>query len=396
MKYNICVVTGTRADYGLLRELLIRLSNNPEVSLDLIVTGSHLSDKFGNTQNEIVNDGFCDYTALPIPLEDDSKEGMAKSTGKAISIFTDYFSSNRPNILVVLGDRYEIFAASISAHFLGIPIAHISGGDVTEGAIDNAIRHSITKMSSLHFPGCEQSRIRIIQMGEDPDTVFNVGEPGVENCLKTDFLSREELADSIGFTNILKDYSVVTFHPVTLDNSNGIQQIQELINAMDAFSDMSYIITLANADAGGREINDYWKTQEVNHKNWLVVPSLGVKRYLSSLKYSKLALGNSSSGIVEAPSLGIPTVNIGDRQKGRMISESVICCNTISSDIQKAIVEALSPDFYERAKHVISPFGNGNTSKLIESTLLEFLHSEKINLKKQFYDQSTNMEGSVL
>lgn len=396
MKYDICVVTGTRADYGLLHELLIRLKNNLEVSLDLVVTGSHLSDKFGNTQDEIINDGFSNYTTLPIPMDDDTKEGMAKSTGNAISIFTDYFSSNRPEILVVLGDRYEILAASIAAHFLGIPIAHISGGDITEGAIDNAIRHSITKMSSLHFPGCEQSKKRIIQMGEDPSTVFNVGEPGVENCLKTNFLSREELAGSIGFTNILNDYSVVTFHPVTLENSNGIQQIQELIKAMDAFPDMSYIITLANADAGGREINDYWKAQEINHKNWLVVPSLGVKRYLSALKYSKLVLGNSSSGMVEAPALGIPTVNIGDRQKGRMISESVICCNTVSSDIQKAITEVLNPDFQKKAKHVISPFGNGSTSKLIESTLLEFLHSDKINLKKQFYDQSTNTEGSIL
>lgn len=388
MKYNICVVTGTRADYGLLHELLIRLNNNPKVSLDLVVTGSHLSDKFGNTQGEIINDGFSNYTPLPIPLDDDTKEGMAKSTGNAISIFTDYFSSNRPDILVVLGDRYEILAASISAHFLGIPIAHISGGDITEGAIDNAIRHSITKMSSLHFPGCEQSKKRIIQMGEDPSTVFNVGEPGVENCLKTDFLSREELADSIRFTNVLKDYSVVTFHPVTLDNSNGIQQILELIKAMDAFPDMSYIITLANADAGGREINDYWKAQEINHKNWLVVPSLGVKRYLSALKYSKLVLGNSSSGIVEAPALGIPTVNIGDRQKGRMISESVVCCNAVSADIQKAITKVLSPDFQGNAKHVISPFGNGSTSELIEKYLLSFLSDlvNKQNTKKSFHD----------
>ena len=388
MKYDICVVTGTRADYGLLHELLIRLKNNPEVLLDLVVTGSHLSDKFGNTQDEIINDGFSNYTTLPIPMDDDTKEGMAKSTGNAISIFTDYFSSNRPEILVVLGDRYEILAASIAAHFLGIPIAHISGGDITEGAIDNAIRHSITKMSSLHFPGCEQSKKRIIQMGEDPSTVFNVGEPGVENCLKTNFLSREELAGSIGFTNVLKDYSVVTFHPVTLENSNGIQQIQELIKAMDAFPGMSYIITLANSDAGGREINDYWKAQEINHKNWLIVPSLGVKRYLSALKFSKLVLGNSSSGIVEAPALGIPTVNIGDRQKGRMISGSVVCCNTVSADIQKAITKVLSSDFQENAKHVISPFGDGSTSELIEKYLLSFLSDlpTKQNIKKSFHD----------
>ncbi len=395
MKYDICVVTGTRADYGLLHELLIRLKNNPEVLLDLVVTGSHLSDKFGNTQDEIINDGFSNYTTLPIPIDDDTKEGMAKSTGNAISIFTDYFSSNRPEILVVLGDRYEILAASIAAHFLGIPIAHISGGDITEGAIDNAIRHSITKMSSLHFPGCEQSKKRIIQMGEDPSTVFNVGEPGVENCLKTNFLSREELAGSIGFTNVLKDYSVVTFHPVTLENSNGIQQIQELIKAMDAFPSMSYIITLANADAGGREINDYWKAQEINHKNWLIVPSLGVKRYLSALKYSKLVLGNSSSGIVEAPALGIPTVNIGDRQKGRMISESVVCCNAVSTDIQNAITKVLSPDFQENAKHVISPFGNGSTSELIEKYLLSFLSDlvNKQNIKKGFHDIQNNVKN---
>ncbi len=388
MKHSICVVTGTRADYGVLRELLIRLNNNQDVSLDLVVTGSHLSEKFGNTQNEIINDGLINYSSLPIPLDDDTKEGMAKSTGNAISLFTDYFSSNRPALLVVLGDRYEIFAASISAHFLGIPIAHISGGDVTEGAIDNAIRHSITKMSSLHFPGCEQSRKRIIQMGEDPSTVFNVGEPGVENCLKTSFFTREELADSIKFINIMHDYSVVTFHPVTLENNTSLHQVKELIKAMDAFPDMSFIITLANADAGGREINEYWKEQEINHKNWLVVPSLGVTRYLSALKYSKLVLGNSSSGIIEAPVLGTPTVNIGDRQKGRPISKSVICCNTANSEIKKAIAKALSPDFQAKAKHVISPFGNGNTSRLIEKQLISFL-SDSItnqNIKKSFYD----------
>lgn len=385
--HTICVVTGTRADYGLLRELLFRLRDNPSVSLDLVVTGSHLSDAFGNTQNEIIADGFSGFSRLPIPIEDDSGSAVAGATGIAICKFSEHFAANRPELAVVLGDRYEILAAVIAARMNGIAVAHISGGDVTEGAIDDAIRHSVTKMSQIHFPGCEQSRKRIIQMGEMPDTVFNVGEPGVENCLKTPFLTRQELARSIAFDGVLSDYCIVTFHPVTMENNTGEKQVTELIRAMDAIAGMNYIITMANADAGGRTINSLWTEAAKTRGNWLVVSSLGVLRYLSAMRYAKAVIGNSSSGIVEAPAMGIPTVNIGDRQKGRMTALSVISCPPEYASIRSAIETALDGTFRERAGKAVSPFGDGTASEKIEKHIMDYLNRKGFeHQKKPFYD----------
>ncbi|MBP3817424.1 MAG: UDP-N-acetylglucosamine 2-epimerase (hydrolyzing) [Butyrivibrio sp.] len=384
--YKICVVTGTRAEYGLLRSLLIKLNGHDSIDLQLVVTGSHLSEQFGNTQKEIQEDGFLEYIKLPIPIEDDSKEGMAFSTGVALQKFAELFSEQKPDLLVVLGDRFEIFAVAAAAHMIGIPTAHISGGDVTEGAVDDVIRHCITKMSVLHFPGCEQSRKRIIQMGEQPEAVFNVGEPGVENCLKRELMSRDALADNLEFPYIKRDYSVVTFHPVTMENNTAKSQMQELINAMEEIPDMAYIVTLANADAGGRMINEIWGREGKKHTNWLIVPSLGVLRYLSAVKYAKLVVGNSSSGVVEAPSMKTPTINIGDRQKGRMMADSVICCEPEREDIVRAMNIALTDDFQEKAKQVKSPFGDGSTSEQIMEHILKFLHSERTTQEKKFYD----------
>ena len=223
---KVCVVTGTRADYGLLRPLLFKLRQNDDIDLQLVVTGSHLSEKFGNTQREIQDDGFLNYVKMSIPIENDSKEGMAFSTGVALQKFAALLAKSKPDLLVVLGDRFEIFAAAAAAHMVGIPTAHISGGDVTEGAVDDAIRHCITKMSVLHFPGCEQSRKRIIQMGEQPDMVFNVGELGVENCLDQDLMTRADLADNLQFGFIKGDYAVVTFHPVTMEYNTAEWQLQ--------------------------------------------------------------------------------------------------------------------------------------------------------------------------
>lgn len=384
--HKVCVVTGTRADYGLLRQLLIKLKKNINIDLQLVVTGSHLSDKFGNTQQEIQNDGFYDYIKLPIPVEDDSKMGMGIATGVALQEIVGVFAQNSPKLLVILGDRFEILASAIAAHMMGIPVAHISGGDITEGAVDDAIRHCITKMSCLHFPGCEQSRKRIIQMGEHPDTVFNVGEPGVENCLNLDLMEREELGKNLNFEYINGDYSVVTFHPVTMENNTAKQQLYELINTMNQFPDMAYIVTLANADAGGRLINDIWLREGEKHENWLVVSSLGVVRYLSAVKYAKLVIGNSSSGIVEAPSMKTPTINIGDRQKGRMMADSVVCCEPKCKDIENAMKKALTNDFQEKAKYVKSPFGVGDTSDQIVEHILDFLANNRDTQKKSFYD----------
>lgn len=385
-RYRVCVVTGTRAEYGLLRTLLFKCKDNDEILLQLIVTGSHLSDSFGNTQNEIIEDGFTDFIKLPIPMNDDSKKGMTVTTGVAITKFAEIFEKNNYDIIVVLGDRFEILSAAIAAHLMGIPIAHISGGDVTEGAVDDAIRHCITKMSSIHFPGCSQSAKRIIQMGEQPETVFNVGEPGIENCLNTDFLMRDDLASDLNFDGIKKNYCVVTFHPVTMENNTAELQLHQLIEAMDCFSDMYYVITMANADAGGRSINDIWIKEGKKHPNWLVVSSLGIRKYLSAVKYSQLVIGNSSSGVIEVPSLDVPTINIGDRQKGRMMADSVISCEPNHKDIVSAMNIGLSQDFRSKSKQSVSPFGDGTTSKQILDIILCYLKKQKGTTKKHFYD----------
>ena len=385
-KCQICVITGTRAEYGLLRELLFKLRKDRRIDLGFVVTGSHLSDTFGKTEDEIIGDGFKDYIKVPIPMDDDSKEGMAYSAGVALQKFAELFKNYKPDLLIVLGDRFEIFAAVSAAHLLGISVAHISGGDVTEGAVDDAIRHCLTKMSYLHFPGCEQSAKRIIQMGEQPDRVFNVGELGVENCLNMKILSRKELSKSIGFDKVLDNYCVVTFHPVTMEADTAESQVYELIGAMDAQQSMSYIITMANADAGGRAINDIWIKEGKKRSNWLIATSLGVLRYLSAVKYARLVIGNSSSGVIEAPSMGTPTINIGDRQKGRVMAESVICCEPDKSCIADAMKKALTYDFQEKAKHIKSPFGNGTTSKLIVDIIIDYLKNKSQTNEKRFYD----------
>lgn len=385
-KHQIGVITGTRAEYGLLRNLIFKLKENKSIDFKLIVTGAHLCEEFGNTQSEIIKDGINNYIKVPIPIDDDSKDGMSLSAGIAMSNFAKLFSKYKPDLLIVLGDRYEIFSAVYAAHLAGIRVAHIGGGDITEGAVDDAIRHCITKMSNLHFPGCEQSRKRIIQMGEQPQYVFNVGEPGVENCLDLEKMSRKVLAESLNFDIVNNDYSLVTFHPVTMENNTGIEQVYELIHAMDKLKDMYFIITMANADAGGRAINDIWIKEGKKRKNWLVVTSLGVVRYLSAMKYAKLVIGNSSSGIIETPSMGIPTINIGDRQKGRMMAESIISCLPIEKDISNSMNIALADDFQEASKHVYSPFGNGNTTDQIIRYVLDYLNSKQENNEKHFYN----------
>ena len=369
-RYSVGVVTGTRAEYGLLRPLLFKLRDNKIINLKLIVTGSHLSGKFGSTKDEIIKDGFDDFYAIPIPIDDDSKTGMAYATGEATKLFAELFNKYNPDLLVVLGDRFEIFSAVSAAHLMGI----------------DAIRHCLTKMSYLHFPGCDEARKRIIQMGESPDRVFNVGEFGVENCINTEFLTREALAESVDFYDINKDYSVVTFHPVTMESNTGIQQLCELIKAMDSIEGMSYIITMANADAGGREINEKWIEEGKKHKNWKVVTSLGVTRYLSALKYAKLCIGNSSSGLVEAPSLGVPTINIGDRQKGRIQPGSVINCDAKCADIARAIKKGLSEEWIYKTRNIDNPFGNGTASQQTIDIIIKFLGTSKSGIEKPFYD----------
>lgn len=386
MKYDICVVTGTRAEYGVLRPVLSAIKNNACAQLDLMVTGTHLSPAFGNTVNEIIRDGFEDYRAVPIPIDDDSRRGMAHSTGVAIDKFSAFFSERCPDILVVLGDRFETFAAAVAAYLLRIPIAHISGGDVTEGAVDDGLRHCITKLSSIHFPGSEKSAQRLIQMGEEPETVYKYGDTGVENCLNVKKLPRKQLADILKFPQMLEKYAVVTFHPVTMEPDSAVRQIKELISAMEALDDISYIITMANADAGGRIINAAWEDAVKKNKNWLLTPSLGVQKYLSALTYASVVLGNSSSGVVEAPVLKVPTVNIGDRQKGREMAKSVICCETKKGEIIKSVKKALSEEWLNEIKSDCSVFDNMTTSEKIVDTILTLLRDGKIKDRKVFHD----------
>lgn len=386
MKHTVCVVTGSRAEYGLLHPLLVRLQNDNDITLWIVVTGSHLSRVFGNTQNEIEKDGFILHRLIPLSLEDDSKVGMVQATGEALSAFADYFSKNCPDLLIVLGDRYEIFAAATAAAMFGIPIAHLHGGETTEGAVDEFLRHSITKMSTLHFVACEQYRRRVIQLGEAPERVFNVGALGVENSLNMPLMALPKLQESIGFQLEGKSFSVVTFHPVTLGDNTPKAQIWELVRAMEAFPEMNYIITKANADAGGRTINQIWAEESVKHGNWLVISSLGAQRYLSALRYAKMMIGNSSSGIIEGPAMKIPTVNIGDRQKGRMMADSVICCEPIAKDIISAMKRALSQEFKAITAEVVSPFGDGHTSEKIFNTIKQYLMCAVSNTKKKFYD----------
>lgn len=386
MKHTVCVVTGSRAEYGLLHPLLVRLQNDNDITLWIVVTGSHLSRVFGNTQNEIEKDGFILHRLIPLSLEDDSKVGMVQATGEALSAFADYFSKNCPDLLIVLGDRYEIFAAATAAAMFGIPIAHLHGGETTEGAVDEFLRHSITKMSTLHFVACEQYRRRVIQLGEAPERVFNVGALGVENSLNMPLMALPKLQESIGFQLEGKSFSVVTFHPVTLGDNTPKAQIWELVRAMEAFPEMNYIITKANADAGGRTINQIWAEESVKHGNWLVISSLGAQRYLSALRYAKMMIGNSSSGIIEGPAMKIPTVNIGDRQKGRMMADSVICCEPRAEDIISAMKRALSQEFKAIAAEVVSPFGDGHTSEKIFNTIKQYLMCAVSNTKKKFYD----------
>ena len=384
--YKICVVTATRAEYGLLRPLLFRLKQEPKVQLQLVVTGAHLSERFGNTKEEIIADGFGDFYEVPLPLDEDGKMGMAIATGAATQEFAKLFAKLCPHIVILLGDRYEMLGVASAAHLMGIPVAHMCGGDVTQGAVDDAVRHCLTKLSTLHFPGCEASAKRIIQMGENPERVFNVGEPGIENCINTKLLSRKELAEALDFEQVLGEYCVVTFHPVTMEDNTAGKQVKELISAMDAYPKMAYIITKANADAGGRMINAIWDEEARGRSNWLVVSSLGMLRYLSAVKYAKLVIGNSSSGLLEVPALGTVTINIGDRQKGRMMAKSVLCCEPDKADILQAMERGMSAEFTKSIKNMDLPFGNGTTSGRVLEEVLRFLQKYDGPVIKSFYD----------
>lgn len=384
--FQICVLTTTRADYGILRPLLFALSEDEDLDLRLAVTGSHLSGDFGMTVREIEADGFPIDVRIPILQGETASSAMSHEMARAIEGFGDYFQAHRPALLVALGDRYEVFAACAAAVSACVPIAHLHGGETTEGAMDECFRHCITKMSYLHFTATEAYRTRVIQLGEDPARVYNVGGMGVENALHTAFLSPEELEAGLSFPLFQKPYVVTTFHPVTLEPGSAGCQIEELLSAIAARTDLNFLITKSNADTGGQEINERLDAFAEKHSHCCVTASLGMRRYMSALKYARCVLGNSSSGLLEVPSFGIPTINIGDRQRGRIQAESVINCCPEKADILRALELAGSPDFRQLAARAVNPYGDGNTSGKICRIIKDTLRYGQIDLKKKFYD----------
>lgn len=386
MKKKIGVLTATRAEFGLLKPLIKRLMQEDFCEVKVLVTGAHLSPAFGNTYKEIEEAGIPISEKIECVSDGDSPIDISHNMAMAMTGFGKYFAENKLDLLIVLGDRYETMAVCVAAMNAEIPIAHIHGGEATEGLIDEAIRHSITKMSQLHFVCTEVYRNRVIQMGEQPDRVYNVGALAVENTKNTDFISKEDLGSELGI-DLSKDYAVVTFHPVTLEENSGVEQFDELLGAMDDLQNMSYIITKANADAGGRHINKKIDEYAEKRNNVVAVTSLGVRRYLSAVKECSVVIGNSSSGITEAPCLHVPTVNIGDRQRGRLMPESVLCCDPNKNAIVDTIKKAISDDFREKVKNMTNPFGDGDTSERITEIIrTTFEKSGEIGVVKNFYD----------
>lgn len=382
-KRKICVVTGTRAEYGLLYWLMKEIEADSELQLQLIVTGMHLSPEFGLTYQTIEKEFKIDKK-IEMLLSSDTSIGISKSMGLAQISFAESYEELKPDILVVLGDRYEIFSAVSAAMISRIPIAHLHGGEITEGAFDESIRHSITKMSHLHFTATEEYRNRVIQLGEHPSRVFNVGGMGIENIKRLKLLSKDEFEKSINL-KLNKKNILATFHPVTLENSTAKEQFQELLNAIDTLRDTNIIFTKANSDTDGRIINQM--IDEYVSKNSyrsVCFTFLGQLRYLSALQFVDAMVGNSSSGLAEAPSFKIGTINIGDRQKGRIKAVSVIDCESIKEEILKAFDKLYSDDFKDLLKTTKNPYGDGCASgKIIEEIKKVYLQNI---LKKSFYD----------
>lgn len=368
---RVALVTSTRAEYGIMYRLIDKLSVDKDVDFYLLVTGMHLSDKFGVTKNEITQPV---YKEIDIDIEKEP----AYSLALAIEKFYNVFREIKPDILVVLGDRFEIMGVVQAAMLNNIPVAHIHGGEITEGAIDDAIRHSITKMSHLHFTSCEDYRKRVIQLGENPKRVFNIGSLGVENIKEIQLLSKTDLEESLGF-NFAEKNILVTFHPVTLEGDVK-KQFNELLDALNDLKDTNIIITCPNADPGNDEIFELIQKFKLLNKNIYVYKSLGMQRYLSCLKYVDMVVGNSSSGIIEVPSFKIPTINIGNRQKGRIQAESIINCIPEKNNILSAIDIAYKKDF----SNTINPYEKEDTLE----NLLKILKNYDLNniIKKNFYD----------
>lgn len=384
MKRKVCVITGSRAEYGLLKPLVEEIKKEKDLKLQLVVTGMHLSPEFGLTYKQIEKDGFFIDEKIEIILSSDTPVSISKSIGLALIGFAEAYERLKPDIIVVLGDRFEIFGAVAASCVSRIPIAHIHGGELTEAVFDDSFRHSITKMSHLHFTSTEIYRKRIIQLGEDPKRVFNVGALGLDNIKRTKLLSKKVLEKELNF-KFKKHNLLVTFHPVTLEKNTSKQQFENLLDVLDSLEDTHIILTKTNADIEGRIINkmiDGYVSK--NSSRSVSFTSMGQLKYLSTMQFVDAVVGNSSSGIIEAPSFRIGTINIGDRQKGRVKASSVIDCNPTHEDIRNAFKILYSKEFQDNLKSIINPYSDGNTAKRIKDILK---HHDLTNiLKKSYYD----------
>lgn len=386
MNRKVAVFTGTRAEYGLLYWLLKDLQSDPYLTLQLIVSGMHLSPEFGQTFTQIERDGFQIDEKIEILLSSDTAIGTAKSMGLGVLGFADAFARLSPSFLVILGDRFEALAAAQTAMILRIPVLHLHGGEITEGAYDDAIRHAITKLSYLHCTSTEDYRRRVIQLGEAPERVRNVGAIGLDHLKRSCFMSVDELANSLDF-ELQSPYYLVTYHPVTLAIEEPEASFHALLEALDAFPEYKIILTYPNADDGGRRIIPLLENYaSSNPKRVLAIPSLGQKRYLSAVKHAAAVIGNSSSGIIEVPAFGVPTVDIGARQKGRLAAKSVINCDADTSSIKKAIIRANERAYMTDGEKITNPYGQGNAS----SQIIEMLKNTDISPIKVFYDLPIN------
>lgn len=383
MKRKICVVSTSRADYGLLFWLLKEIEKSRFLELSLVLSGSHLEERLGLTYKEVQRD-FKHFYKVPLGLENDDETALCLAFSAGVAGFSKVLEQIKPDIMVLLGDRYEMLSAGIAGMLRAIPLAHIHGGESTQGAIDEGIRHALTKMSHIHFCATSLYKRRIIQLGENPARVYNVGGLGVENIKRLELLSKKDFENSLGF-KLGKKNILVTFHPQTIEKKSASKQFSQILNALDSLKDTHFIFTGANADNGGKIINEMAQNYCLkNPKKAIFAISLGQLRYLSAIKHADIVLGNSSSGISEAPSLKKATINIGNRQKGRIKAPSIIDTKCDKSKILKAIKKAYSKDFQAKLKSVKNPYGSGFASKKI----IKVLENIKLNgiLKKKFYD----------
>ena len=380
---KIAVVTATRAEYGLLSPVIreLRKYECKELRVDLIATGTHLCEKYGRTIEEISE--RVDFQ-IPISVASKSEADISSNQAEGLVKFTELFLKEKYNAVMLLGDRYETLAIAIAAGNTKTPIFHMCGGDTTEGALDEWIRHSITKMAYLHFVTNEESRKRVIQLGEEPSRVFNYGSTSIDNILTIADMSKEEALKSVGLSDC--KYALCTYHPVTMEEGDVETQIEVFLEAIKLFPKLQFIVTKSNADYGGARINELLDAAESKINNLYVCTSLGVKRYLSLMRYAEFVCGNSSSGIIETPVFHVPTVNIGDRQRGRLQSGSIINCGAKTPEIVSAIKKAMSKEHQEICKGVISPYGNGQASEKIALKTVTFILNGNIDLKKKFFD----------